>query len=77
VTRADVFSTLAEGLKEKRAKEWGLIDDYFPTSKFQESIDARVSEYRMLLACVDASFQLMAPSSKLTVTIKLNPLQRN
>ena len=42
--RADVFSTLAEGLKGKRAKEWGLIDDYFPTSKFQESIDARVKE---------------------------------
>ena len=42
--RADVFSTLAEGLKGKRAKEWGLIDGYFPTSKFQESIDARVKE---------------------------------
>jgi benzoyl-CoA-dihydrodiol lyase len=42
--RADVFSTLAEGLKGKRAKEWGLIDDYFPTSKFLESIDARVRE---------------------------------
>ncbi|HEV2705222.1 MAG TPA: 2,3-epoxybenzoyl-CoA dihydrolase [Pyrinomonadaceae bacterium] len=40
--RADVFSTLAEGLKGKRAKEWGLIDDYFPTSKFQESVAARV-----------------------------------
>src|SRR6187397_151925 len=42
--RADVFSTLAEGLKGKRAKDWRLIDDYFPTSKFQESIDARVGE---------------------------------
>jgi len=40
--RADVFSTLAEGLKGKRAKEWGLIDDSFPTSKFQESIAAHV-----------------------------------
>jgi benzoyl-CoA-dihydrodiol lyase len=40
--RADVFSTLAEGLKGKRAKEWGLIDDYFPRSKFDESIDAVV-----------------------------------
>src|SRR5215216_1014595 len=40
--RADVFSTLAEGLKGKRANEWGLIDEYFPTSKFQESVDARV-----------------------------------
>jgi benzoyl-CoA-dihydrodiol lyase len=42
--RADVFSTLAEGLKGKRAKEWGLIDDTFPTSKFQEAVDARVRE---------------------------------
>jgi len=42
--RADVFSTLAEGLKGKRAKEWGLIDDSFPTSKFQESIEARLQE---------------------------------
>src|SRR5213083_2695359 len=42
--RADVFCTLAEGLKGKRAKEWGLIDDTFPTSKFQEAIDARVKE---------------------------------
>ena len=40
--RADVFSTLAEGLKGKRAKDWGLIDDYFPTSKFQEAVAARV-----------------------------------
>ena len=42
--RADVFSTLAEGLKGKRAKEWGLIDDTFPTSKFEEAIDARVAQ---------------------------------
>src|SRR5438874_7337836 len=42
--RADVFSTLAEGLKGKRAKEWGLIDGTFPTSKFQEAIDERVAQ---------------------------------
>ncbi len=40
--RADIFSTLAEGLRGKRAKEWGLIDDYFPTTKFQDAIAARV-----------------------------------
>lgn len=62
--RADVFSTLAEGLKGKRAKEWGLIDDYFPTSKFQESIDARVRE----IVGTDGVGQ---PS----VGITLNPLQ--
>jgi benzoyl-CoA-dihydrodiol lyase len=42
--RADVFSTLAEGLKGKRAKEWGLIDGFFPTSKFEESVRNRVNE---------------------------------
>lgn len=42
--RADVFSTLAEGLRGKRAKEWGLIDDYFPTSRFQSAIESRVQE---------------------------------
>ena len=63
--RADVFSTLAEGLKGKRAKEWGLIDGYFPTSKFQESIDARVHE----IAGGDG--QEPAPTG-----IKLNPLQK-
>jgi len=42
--RADVFSTLAEGLKGKRAKEWGLIDGYFATSKFGQGISARVEE---------------------------------
>jgi benzoyl-CoA-dihydrodiol lyase len=54
--RADVFATLAEGLKGKRAKEWGLIDDSFPTSKFQEAIDARVRQVAKLGADVDASF---------------------
>src|ERR671917_1072128 len=42
--RADVFSTLAEGLKAKRAEEWGLIDGHFPTSKFQEGVESRVAE---------------------------------
>ncbi|MGH9971174.1 MAG: 2,3-epoxybenzoyl-CoA dihydrolase [Pyrinomonadaceae bacterium] len=62
--RADVFSTLAEGLKGKRAKDWGLIDDSFPTSKFQESIDARVR--RIVEADGD---------KKSSAGIKLNPLQ--
>ena len=42
--RADIFSTLAEGLKAKRAKEWNLIDDYFPATKFEEAIAARARE---------------------------------
>jgi benzoyl-CoA-dihydrodiol lyase len=41
---ADMFSTLAEGVKGKRAKKWGLIDGTFPKSKFAERVDARVQE---------------------------------
>jgi benzoyl-CoA-dihydrodiol lyase len=62
--RADVFSTLAEGLKGKRAKEWGLIDDYFPTSKFQEAVAARVKDI-----VEDGGRKKEAQG------IKLNPLQ--
>jgi benzoyl-CoA-dihydrodiol lyase len=42
--RADVFSTLPEGLKAKRARDWNLIDGYFPTSQFDEAIQARARE---------------------------------
>src|SRR3954466_7989488 len=62
--RADVFSTLAEGLKGKRAKDWGLIDGHFPTSKFQEGVEARVREI-----LEEAEGQADGPG------IKLNPLE--
>jgi benzoyl-CoA-dihydrodiol lyase len=35
---ADVFSTLAEGVRGKKAKKWRLIDDFFPRSRFAESV---------------------------------------
>jgi benzoyl-CoA-dihydrodiol lyase len=57
-----VFSTLAEGLKGKRAQEWGLIDGYFPTSKFAEGIDSRVA-------------QLVTSQREIPSGIKLNPLR--
>jgi len=41
---ADIFVTLAEGVKGKRAKQWKLVDDVFPTSKFDESVNKRVAE---------------------------------
>ncbi len=42
--RADVFSTLAEGIKGKRAVQWGLVDGIFPPSSFDEKIAARAAE---------------------------------
>jgi benzoyl-CoA-dihydrodiol lyase len=59
--RADLFSTLAEGLKAKRAKEWGLIDGSFATSKFDEAIAARARE--------------LAATSEPLPGIKLHPLR--
>ncbi|MEM7248925.1 MAG: 2,3-epoxybenzoyl-CoA dihydrolase [Acidobacteriota bacterium] len=41
---ADVFCTLAEGIKGKRAVQWGLVDGVFPSSKFVEKVDERVRE---------------------------------
>lgn len=42
--RADVFVTVAEGIKGRRAQRWGLVDGVFPTSKFQDRIAARAAE---------------------------------
>jgi benzoyl-CoA-dihydrodiol lyase len=42
--RADVFCSLAEGIKGKRAVEWNLVDRVFPPSKFAESVAARAKE---------------------------------
>ena len=41
---ADVFSTLAEGVKGKRAVEWGLVDATYPSSRFEDEVDARLKE---------------------------------
>jgi benzoyl-CoA-dihydrodiol lyase len=71
--RADVFSTLAEGLKGKRAKEWGLIDDTFATSKFQEAIDDRVREVTQAVSLRDEEG---AQTNSLRYQgIKLSPLE--
>ena len=40
--RADIFCTTAEGLKGKRAVEWGLVDYTHPSSVFKEKVDERL-----------------------------------
>jgi benzoyl-CoA-dihydrodiol lyase len=44
--RADIFCTIAEGVKGKRAKDWKLVDDVFPRSSFE----AKVQESQVALA---------------------------
>ncbi len=39
--RADVFCTVEEGIKGKRALEWRLVDELVPSSSFEESVKSR------------------------------------
>jgi benzoyl-CoA-dihydrodiol lyase len=41
---ADVFGTLVEGVKGKRAVEWRLVDAVYPLSKFKDSVAKRARE---------------------------------
>jgi benzoyl-CoA-dihydrodiol lyase len=42
--RADVFSTLAEGIRGKRAVEWRLVDEIAPRSRFAQAVQARAQK---------------------------------
>ncbi|MFV1958994.1 MAG: enoyl-CoA hydratase-related protein, partial [Planctomycetota bacterium] len=41
---ADVYCTVAEGVKGKRAKAWNLVDDVVPASRFAEHVARRAAE---------------------------------
>ena len=42
--RADVFASVAEGIKGKRAVEWNLVDAIAPLSKWKEEVARHASE---------------------------------
>ncbi|MBI2153928.1 MAG: benzoyl-CoA-dihydrodiol lyase [Candidatus Rokubacteria bacterium] len=42
--RADFFCTLEEGIKGRRALEWGLVDELVPRSKLDETVRRRAAE---------------------------------
>ncbi len=52
--RADVFSTLAEGVRGKRALEWGLVDAIHPRSRFAEALAGRAKELAEAAPCGEA-----------------------
>ena len=62
---ADVFCSIEEGVKGKRAVEWRLVDEVFPNSKFDAAVQDRAQE-------------LAASSDKVDVSkgIELTPLSR-
>jgi benzoyl-CoA-dihydrodiol lyase len=42
--RADVFCTMAEGMRGKKAVAWGLVDAIWPKSQFADKVQARARE---------------------------------
>ena len=64
---ADIFCTLVEGVKGKRAVQWGLVDAVHPTSRFKEAVDDRA---RALAALSDRP----AAGSADAVPCRLTPL---
>ncbi|HVB37013.1 MAG TPA: 2,3-epoxybenzoyl-CoA dihydrolase, partial [Vicinamibacterales bacterium] len=51
---ADFFSTLVEGVRGKRAVEWGLVDAIAPTTQFKEAVAKRAAELAKLSDRPDA-----------------------
>jgi benzoyl-CoA-dihydrodiol lyase len=62
---ADVFCSVEEGVKGKRAVQWRLVDEIFPNSKFDDAVKERAAD-------------LAARSTKVEAAkgIALTPLQR-
>ncbi|MDU8943134.1 2,3-epoxybenzoyl-CoA dihydrolase [Ovoidimarina sediminis] len=42
---ADVFCSVEEGVKGRRAKDWRLVDEVIPNAKFDETVAARAREF--------------------------------
>lgn len=62
---ADVFCSVEEGVKGKRAKDWRLVDDVIPNSRFDDFINERS------MSVCDASIQNANAKG-----ISLTPLER-
>jgi benzoyl-CoA-dihydrodiol lyase len=43
--RADYFCTTSEGIRGKRAMDWGLVDEIIPRSKFDDDVASRAAEF--------------------------------
>jgi benzoyl-CoA-dihydrodiol lyase len=62
---ADIFCSIEEGVKGQRAKDWRLVDEVIPNSKFDETVTKRAHE-----------FAAASPKPDVARGIKLGPLNR-
>jgi benzoyl-CoA-dihydrodiol lyase len=61
---ADVFCSTEEGVRGKRAREWGLVDEVIPNSRFDATVSERAAEFA-------------AGAPKAEAGIDLSPLKRS
>jgi len=66
---ADFFSTLVEGIKGKRAVQWGLVDAVSPTSQFKAAVEKRANEL-----AEEGRLKPAPPGGQPPAGITLNPL---
>ncbi|MBA3456542.1 MAG: benzoyl-CoA-dihydrodiol lyase [Deltaproteobacteria bacterium] len=67
--RADVFCTTAEGIKGKRAKDWGLVEDVVSRSKWDETVATRAKALAAKQTVVRGpAIELKALNPKVTAT---------
>ncbi|HZN40941.1 MAG TPA: 2,3-epoxybenzoyl-CoA dihydrolase [Planctomycetota bacterium] len=59
--RADVFCTMAEGMRGKKAQAWGLVDAIWPKSQFNEKVAARARELATTLPAKAAKGIALSP----------------
>ena len=52
---ADVFCSIEEGVKGKRAQEWNLVDEVIANSKFEETVEVRAREFAAQSTKADVS----------------------
>ncbi len=60
---ADVFSTLAEGVRGRRAQQWGLVDGLAPRSSFEQFVGERAAK------------RAAASPARAAIGVRLEPLE--
>ena len=63
---ADVFCSIEEGVKGKRAVQWRLVDEVFPNSSFDEKVTERAQ-----------AMAAQSPKTDVSEGIELTPLSRS
>ncbi|MDF1736273.1 MAG: 2,3-epoxybenzoyl-CoA dihydrolase [Minwuia sp.] len=62
---ADIFCSIEEGVKGRKAKDWRLVDEVIANSKFDETVKQRALE-----------FAAASPKADVAEGVKLGPLDR-